>query len=291
MKQAIETRELLTLMCGQIRLRGTHHRCPDVEHNAPLAGNARGRIGVLFLNSGFLPRAAYGDSAVYWADSLARRGYPAFRFDLPGLGDSDGDLPADVLGFVDRVNSGNYTPYVSDIAEALVERFGLSGVVLVGHCAGAATAIYAAENNRNVKGLILLDPYFHLQQPAQKVAQNISPAPTRLAGPQQCAAALPSNANLPLIRCWTSLASARFRMLVLTAGAGKMSAADFDYVRHFQRELNNERLAIKTVEGTNHSFVSGCGKYAVRELVQGWMDEHFRPSDCALGETPVCTTV
>jgi pimeloyl-ACP methyl ester carboxylesterase len=44
----------------------------------------------------------------------------------------------------------------------LVKRFGLSGVVFFGHCAGAVSALYAGAASSDCKGLILLDPYFHV---------------------------------------------------------------------------------------------------------------------------------
>jgi len=54
-----------------------------------------GRVGLLFGNSGWLPRSGRGDLYAHLADALARDGYWTFRFDMPGLGDSDGDVPAD----------------------------------------------------------------------------------------------------------------------------------------------------------------------------------------------------
>src|SRR6202034_2178754 len=57
-------------------------------------------IGVLFLNPLSTPRALIGDTAVYWASSFAAQGYPSLRIDLPGLGDSYGELPKDLLTFI-----------------------------------------------------------------------------------------------------------------------------------------------------------------------------------------------
>src|ERR1700690_2549332 len=128
--RAIETRELITVDVGGICVRGTYHK----SHEDGSGLGTANRIGVVFLNHGFLPRAAPGDSAVYWADSFASCGYPSFRFDLPGLGDSDGDIPAQMLDFI---NTGGYAPILSATVKELVERFNLSGVVTMGHCAGA----------------------------------------------------------------------------------------------------------------------------------------------------------
>ena len=95
--------------------------------------STRKPVGLVFLNSLSLPRAATGDSAVYWAESFANYGYPSFRLDLPGLGDTAGNIPTDVLSFI---NEGGYAPIAAAKMKELVEHFNLSGVVLVGHCAG-----------------------------------------------------------------------------------------------------------------------------------------------------------
>ena len=130
MKGAIETREVIAVVVGGVCLRGTYHR-PHQERSGSGAGLAeKNRTGVLFLNPGFLPRAAIGDSAVGWADSFAQCGYPSFRFDLPGLGDSDGEPPAELLDFI---NAGGYAAILSATVKEVAERFSLSGMVIVGH--------------------------------------------------------------------------------------------------------------------------------------------------------------
>jgi len=90
-KEAIETRELITVSVDGVRLRGTYHRiCQDRVSRSS-------RPGVFFFNPGFLPRAGTGDSAVDFAETLAKNGYKCFRFDVPGLGDSDGEPAEDVI--------------------------------------------------------------------------------------------------------------------------------------------------------------------------------------------------
>src|ERR1700735_785372 len=164
LKSFIEAREAITVTAaGGLHLRGTYHPTPDPDGNSP--------IGVLFVSAGVAPRAAPGDSAVHWADSLAKLGFPAFRFDLPGLGDSDGDLSAKEIDFDSLVNEGAFGPVVSSVADQLADRFSLRGVVVIGHCAGAVTALYSAAANSHIKGLILLDPYFHV--PHSSGAQNV----------------------------------------------------------------------------------------------------------------------
>ena len=83
---------------------GTYHKPASHIPEASLDADASGQIGILIVNSLTAPRAGNGDSAVYWADLLAQDGYPCFRFDLPGLGDTGPDikLGTDLLNFITR---------------------------------------------------------------------------------------------------------------------------------------------------------------------------------------------
>ncbi len=101
---------------------------------------------------------------MFWADSFANCGYPSFRLDLPGLGDSDGKLPATWLELSNLINSGYFVPYISSAAKSLTERFHLAGIVVIGHCGGAVSAILAGAGSKHIKGVVALDPYFFQNQ-------------------------------------------------------------------------------------------------------------------------------
>jgi pimeloyl-ACP methyl ester carboxylesterase len=256
-----------------------------------VAGN---RTGIVFVNSLSLPRSATGDSAVYWAESYALRGYPSFRLDLPGLGDSDGDIPADLLGFI---NTGGYTELISAAITQLVERFGMSGVVVVGHCAGAATAIYGAAANKVCKGLILLDPYFYLVQIVRpKIRDEISDLVSKsgLGGIirkvydslRQVRLLLrrnapPGNANFPLLACWKHLASAGLPILIMNAlgrdsFGTKSRMGEFDYLQYVLKLAGRRgQVTIKPIGGTDHSFANRVGRATVREHSENWLNDHF----------------
>ena len=90
MSQVTETRELFTLNCQGAVLRGTFHKPPK---DFPTTSST----GILLLAGFPMPRASHGDAAVYWAASFANFGYPSFRIDLPGAGDSSADVPAELL--------------------------------------------------------------------------------------------------------------------------------------------------------------------------------------------------
>jgi pimeloyl-ACP methyl ester carboxylesterase len=296
-KTTIETRESITVAEGGMNLRGTYHMPQGEKADSPLGVNESNRIGVLFLNSGFHPRAASGDAAVYWADSFAKCGYPSFRLDLPGLGDSDGEPPREVTDFIHLVNTGRYAPLLSNATKNLTERFNLSGVVIAGHCAGAVSAIYAAAASNDVKGLVLLEPYFHgeeLESTAIREEFRRWVVRNRMAGYLSAIYdrvkyfrslvkrnELPRNANLPLIRCWNQLASAGLPVLVLKASAPNPRVGDFDYLRYVQLiSPLNQRVEIKHIEGTNHSFVKGTGKEAVAGHTGQWLGAYFPLTRC-----------
>lgn len=119
--------------------------------------------GVLFVNFGQTPRAGWGDLTAQVATRLASAGYPVFRFDLPGLGDSPGDLPETIEAYWRYVQEGGEGEITAALSHELRRRYNLSGVILGGLCGGAITAIFAAaEHQAAPPGLILLEPVFSL---------------------------------------------------------------------------------------------------------------------------------
>jgi pimeloyl-ACP methyl ester carboxylesterase len=293
-REAIDTRELITLDGLGIPLRGTFHK-PRLNGISPVESAAKEkRVGVLFLNSLSLPRTATGDSAVYWANAFADDGYPCFRMDLPGLGDSDGEFPGD---FLDFVNSGGYAAIASSKIKELVARFNLSSVVIMGHCAGAVSAIHAAASCKECKGLVLLDPYFHLNQAVRpKVRQELSVWARRSNVGKVLSNvydrmrdlllhlkrnALPKNANLPLLSRWKELASSGLPILLLKAPGlkapgTKPRVGEFDYLKHILDLAGRKSLiVVQLIEGTDHSFANRLGRSAVREHTRNWLDTIF----------------
>lgn len=308
-KAVIETREVLTVSVGGVRVRGTYHKPRDERPDSAMGKEENNGIGLLFLSAGVSPRSAPGDSAVYWADSFAKRGYGCFRFDLPGLGDSDGDLSSGENDFDSLVSDGGYGLVVSDLTIELVERFHLEGVVIIGHCAGAVTALYSAAVNERIKGLVLLDMYFHVQEASKTqnvlvrshlgiVRKLVGDGPgqsiLRSAGVKllSCARAiyhrlesirrlvrrkrLPGNANLPLIRCWKQLASTGLPMLVLRCAWFTPKPGEFDYVRDLQPQPDRDcHISVKLIEGTMHSFEERRAKEAVLKYTEQWLSACF----------------
>lgn len=144
-------RELMQLEVLGVRLCGTRHR---ESSSAPVR-----RPATLVLNFGDIRRAGPADLSAHLADELADRGYPAFRFDLPGLGDTPGELPEYQETYWRFVESGGQSRWVCGLIDALKRRFAYEGFVVGGLCGGATTAIYTAEARpADVVGIFLLEP-------------------------------------------------------------------------------------------------------------------------------------
>jgi pimeloyl-ACP methyl ester carboxylesterase len=299
MLEAIGNRELIVLDGLGARLRGTYHRPADCVADATTGDAAAkqvklNRTGVLFVNSLSLPRAASGDSAVYWADSMAGHGYPAFRIDLPGLGDSEGEASPDLL---DTISAGGFATLAAGAAKQLVERFGLTGMVIFGHCAGAVSALFAGAAGSECAGLILLDPYFHLPQAKRpKVREELSDWARRsrvgaflsygydrarklrllLRG-----SVLPGNANSALLANWKQVASAGLPILLLKAPGikaqgSKPRVGEFDYIDYVVKLAGRKsRVSVNFVEGADHSFANREGRQAVERRIADWLAARF----------------
>jgi pimeloyl-ACP methyl ester carboxylesterase len=286
MNESTEGRQLITLHGLGGIVRGTYHQAGG-------EGSGTRRIGVLILNSLSPTRAAAGDSAVYWAESFAKSGYPVLRLDMPGFGDSDGDPPPELLKFI---NTGGYGPIASAMIRELVKQFGVSGLVVVGLCAGAVSALYTAALSKECRGLVLMDPYFHLPLPArswlwQKLTGRISR--TALGGMisngydrftdfrlSLRGNPMPQNTNFPLLRCWKTVASSGLPILLLKAPATKPRGEEFDYLKYIlQHAGNNSQVVVKVVQGTGHTFSNRVGQIGVREFTESWLKLCFPLSE------------
>jgi pimeloyl-ACP methyl ester carboxylesterase len=294
MRDAVGDRELIALDGLGIRLQGTYHLPADRQSGEPTEPANLDRVGVLFVNSLSMPRAASGDSAVRWAEAIANQGYPAFRIDLPGLGDSEGEASIDLL---DIVNAGGFASVAAAAAGQLVKRFGLSGVVFFGHCAGAVSALYAGAASGDCKGLILLDPYFYVplvERPrvrqrlsdwarSSRVGRRASNLYDRIRNFSSVlrGSALPANANGQLLARWKQVASTGLPILLLKAPGIKAQGSkprlgEFDYIDHVVNLAGRKKsIAVEFVESADHSFANCEGREAVEQHIAGWLAANF----------------
>jgi pimeloyl-ACP methyl ester carboxylesterase len=293
MKETIETRELIVLDGLGVIIRGTYHKTYDDSSDAQSNLIERNRIGVLFLNSVSPTRAAHGDSAVYWADSFAERGYPSFRLDLPGFGDSEGDPPKGLPGFT---HQGGLASIASVKIRELVTRFNLSGVVIVEQCAGGVSTLYTAASCPECKGLVLMDPHFPLPeeirpvirqhwgegalQSCRRLSNNIYDPAKKLR--LYLRGTVPSeNAKLSLSRRWKEVASTALPILILTASSWeaqgiKPRIGEFDYFEYVLGLAGRRsRVVVTVLDCAGHSFASRRGRATVRQRTEQWLNACF----------------
>ncbi len=289
----LETRELITLDGGGVLLHGTYHKATGKAVNG--ASGSTKNIGVLFLNALSTPRSLIGESGVYWATSFAERGYPSFRFDLPGLGDSYGEIPNDLVKFADE---GGWGTIASSKVKELVHSRGLPGVVMFGHCSGATTAIYAASRSRECKGLILMDPYFNLPRSltpslrpglvlwvrSSKTGQLMRAGYDRIRELREALRKekLPANANLNLIARVKQVVANKVPILIFKAprppavGGSVLRAGEFDYFDYIvSLAERSDQFTIKEIDDTDHSFSNRAGRLAVRQHSEAWLEQYF----------------
>lgn len=108
---------------------------------------------ILILNSGFVHRPGPFRMNKEFSMFLASQGYPSFRFDLSGVGDSEKQA-MDSMVYKDR--------NLSDIGEAIMflkESIKPPQIIVMGLCTGADLAHQAAVKYDDISGSILLDGY------------------------------------------------------------------------------------------------------------------------------------
>jgi pimeloyl-ACP methyl ester carboxylesterase len=121
-------------------------------------GDGDERPAVVMLNAGIIHHVGPNRLHVRLARSLAEAGFPCFRFDLAGIGDSP------PLGTAASVSE----EHVRSVAEALdtLEMNGLPPrFVLFGLCSGASLGFRVTRDDPRVAGLIFIDPPQMLRTP------------------------------------------------------------------------------------------------------------------------------
>lgn len=132
--------EAIVFKLGSERLVGILHDVPGAS------------TGLLFVAGGGQYRVGSHRLYVQMARELAASGFPVFRFDHRGAGDSDGQF----RGF----------EHITDDITAAVSTFtrlrpAVRRIVLVGLCDGASAAAMSSNCRPEVSALILINPWVH----------------------------------------------------------------------------------------------------------------------------------
>jgi len=130
---------------------GTNESLFGILSTPAQTGSARGPT-IVILNTGTTHRVGHHRMSVSLARALAAQGYPAFRFDFAGVGDS---RPSDSGAPLLESN-------LADIRSALdwlTTTLHSSCFVLLGLCSGADYAVMYSHTDARVVGLVLLDPF------------------------------------------------------------------------------------------------------------------------------------
>lgn len=121
-------------------------------HSSPSSGTAAPTTGIVIVVGGPQYRAGSHRQFVLLARTLAGSGYPVLRFDIAGMGDSEGEQQSfetatdDIRAAIDQIQ--RHTP-------------SLTKIVLWGLCDGASAALLYLQNEQDsrVAGLCLLNPW------------------------------------------------------------------------------------------------------------------------------------
>ncbi len=158
---------------------GTYH-----EPKAPQAGR---RIGYFLINTGHAPRAGHGTLMARIADDLCERGAHVFRIDLPGCGDSPGEVPVKEESFWRYLQTGGFDEVTSELARTLAKQHRIDALVSAGMCGGGVVAIMVADRLPDlVVATLLMEPAFVISETERgKAAGGTEYSATRMPGAQK----------------------------------------------------------------------------------------------------------
>ena len=120
----------------------------------PYVNCRRGRTVILLLNVGANHHIGPNRMYVELARQLAAQGFPVFRLDVPGMGDSARDV-ASARG---QIYSASSVQHIHETISYLETRLDAEHFVLIGLCSGAYMAYQVASHNPRVSTQILINP-------------------------------------------------------------------------------------------------------------------------------------
>jgi exosortase A-associated hydrolase 1 len=239
----------LTFGCGSLHLAGTLDTAP-------------GTTGLLIVSGGNEIRSGAFSGHSQLAASIARAGFPVFRFDRRGVGDSEGE------------NRG-FRHSARDIASA-IEAFRnlapqIGRVVAFGNCDAASALMLAG--GAGCDGLVLSNPWTIEADEGEDAASDLPPGAIRtrylekLKNPREVTRLLSGGVNLGklargLTRCLRSapprsnLADEMRAELAGYGGTVRILVAAADRTAQvFESVWDNSDPRIRRCEGASHAYV------------------------------------
>ena len=260
------------------------------------AGPGQADLAFLFFNAGHLPRDGHAGITTRAAEVLAQMGHHALRFDLPGLGDSPGQLPDKTDDLFQMIHDGWFVESALALAGELRRRFEFRRLVLGGLCGAAGTSLLMAEREPDwVAGIIAIEIEFFYPVPELPLTpmqslfsraawlrllsghSRYSHTIGSLGGPVLSAVGpllLPSFADRPLCHAFRAAVRRGIPMLVLAA-EGKRRATFYDQIKKALIRGNPPHLTDHMLAGTNHILTTGGAQAVALQHMQAWAVRHF----------------
>lgn len=150
--------------CGENRVYGILHRPDTVDESAC-------HRGIVFLNAGSRYRAGPYRLYTQLARKLVRAGITVLRFDLPGIGDSEGTL-FDSTDYQRKFIEHNDSSMAA--ITFMQEEVGVTDVGVAGLCGGAFAALRAGAADPRISSLVLLSlPVEELGDLSEEAVQHV----------------------------------------------------------------------------------------------------------------------
>jgi len=263
-------------------------------HSLPAHAATAPTIGIVIIVGGPQYRAGSHRQFVLLARTLASAGYPVLRFDVAGMGDSDGDQQS-------------FETATSDIRKAIdqlqLQTPSLTKIVLWGLCDGASAALLYLQNGKDsrVEGLCLLNPWvrsveslartqvkhYYLERLQQrefwsklfrgKVAveaakgflNNLSVATQSKKKPADSANAKSYQQKMAL--AWSQFEG---QLLLILSGNDYTAKEFLDYTKthsEWAAALQHPNLERIDLAHADHTFSNGSDRLAVEHQTLGWL--------------------